>query len=243
MFPFISTGDFSVTIRNISKDKYSATAVKRSVKNFLKALIEGLPEDATVLESVLEWRVVKEAELTASESAEGTLVTEGTAEWVINRRFLPAGIYQVKFTASFQVGDAAFSRTLLGFDYGFIEVIAGPLRAVIDGGSIVRWGSNETVNVNGSLSYDENIGPGNHTGLNFTWSCLDPAENVSVSFDCYGAFLLGNDNSPVIRIDTRRLIVGKTYLLRLSLSKDTRCSSTEMSFEIAAGEILPVTLR
>ena len=228
-----------MTIRNISKNKYHATSVKRSVKSVQEALIEGLPEGVTLLESVLEWRLVSEAELAASESADGTLVSQGTAEWVINRRSVPAGIYQVKFAASITIGDPAFPQTLKAFDYGFIQVIAAPLRAIIDGGSSVRWGSTETVIVDGSLSYDGDIGPGNHTGLNFTWSCRETVRNASFS----NAFLMENVTSTTIGISTSQLAVGKKYVLRLTVSKDVRSSSAEISFEIAAGEIPQVTLR
>lgn len=192
---------------------------------------------------MLEWRLVSEAELAASESAEGTLVSQGTAEWVLNRRSVPAGIYQVKFAASITIGDPAFPQTLKAFDYGFIQVIAAPLRAIIDGGSSVRWGSTETVIVDGSLSYNGDIGPGNRTGLNFTWSCRETVQNASLSNDCFGAFVMENVTSATIGISTRQLAVGKKYILRLTVSKDVRSSSAEISFEIAAGEIPRVTLR
>ena len=89
-----------MTIRNISKDKYHATPVSRSVKKVQEAVIQGLNEDLTVLKSTFEWSVVSEMELAASESALGTLVSQGTTEWTINRRSIPAGIYQVKFNAT-----------------------------------------------------------------------------------------------------------------------------------------------
>lgn len=237
-----STGDFSVTIRDISKDKYRATVVKRAVKSIHEAIIEGLPEDATVLESVLDWRLVSEADLAASESPEGILVSQGTAEWVINRRSIPAGIYQVKFNASITVGGPGSPQTLTAFDFGFIRVVTAPVRAIIDGGSSVRWGTTETVTVDGSLSYDADLGPGNHTGLIFTWSCRDSAENSSMSNDCFGAFLAGG-NAIVVNIDPSVLSIGKTYVLRLNVSKDERSAATEMLFEIADGEMPQVTLR
>ncbi|KAJ7330784.1 hypothetical protein OS493_021715 [Desmophyllum pertusum] len=237
----LSTGDFSVTIRNISKDKYHATPVERSVKSVQEAIIEGLTDDVTVLTSTLEWRIVSESELAASESAEGTLVSQGTAEWTIYRRSIPAGIYQVKFNALFTVGDPALPRTLKAFDYGFIKSIPAPVRAIIDGGSSVRWGSKEIVTVDGSLSYDVDIGPGNHTGLNFTWSCLE--SNASMSNNCFGSFVGEQNVSTTTSIDPNLLEVGKTYHLRLTVSKDERRSSAEMSFEIAAGEVPQVTLR
>ena len=232
-----------MTIRNVSKDKYRPTLVKRSIKNAQEALIEGLPESAIVLKSALEWRLVSEAELASSESAEGTLVSQGTAEWIIGKRSVVAGIYQVKFTASITIGDPSALRILQAFDYGFIESIAGPVRAIIDGGSSVRWGSLETVTVDGSLSYDGDIGPGTHTGLNFTWSCADFVMNTSMSYDCFGAFAIQNVNATAIKIDTKKLGVGKTYVLILAVIKDKRSAFARMSFEIAAGEIPQVTLR
>ena len=232
-----------MSIRNISKDKYQATPVKRSVKSVLTAKIEGL-ENFNIIDSVLEWRLVSEVELDASETAEGTLKSQGTNEWTINRRSIPAGVYQVKFAASYKVGDPAFYQTLNAFDYGFIEVTAAPLRALIDGGSGVRWGSVQTVTVDGSLSYDGDVGPGSYTGLTFTWSCRDQKENVTLSHDCFGSFVsLENDNSTAISIDPSHLEIGKTYILRLTVSKDVRSSINEMSFEIVVGEIPQVSLR
>ena len=232
-----------MSIGGISRDKYNATAVKRAVKSIQEALIEGLPEGVAVLESVLEWRLVSETELEASESTEGSIVSQGTAEWTINRRSIPAGIYQVKFTASITVDDPSSPRTLKAFDYGFIKSIPGPVLAIIDGGSSVRWGSTETVTVDGSLSYDGDIGPGIHIGLNFTWSCMDSLHNSSTSYNCFGAFTNENTNSTAISIDTYQLVIGKTYVLRLTLSKDERNSFAEMKFKIAAGEIPQVTMR
>ena len=231
-----------MTIRNVSKDKYHAAVVKRSVKSVQEAIIQGLPNDVAVLTSTLEWRAISETELATSQSAEGKLVSEGTAEWTINKRSIAAGIYQVKFTASFTVGDPAFPQILKAFDYGFIEVIAAPVRAIINGGSSVRWGSTENVTVDGSLSYDGDIGPGNHSGLNFEWSCFDI--NASISNDCFGAFVGQQDAiSTTISIDPSLLTVRKTYTLRLNVSKDVRSSFDEMAFEIAAEEVPQVTLR
>lgn len=233
-----------MTIRNISKDKYHATVVMRSSKSVQEATIQGLHSDVAVLSSNLEWRIISEAELDASESAEGTLVSKGTTEWTITRRSIPAGIYQVKFNASYTIGDPAFPQMLTAFDFGFIEVIRAPVRAIIDGGSSVRWGSNEIVTVDGSLSYDEDIGPGNHTGLYFSWSCLDEDDNATVSHDCFDSFVGDvSTMSSAITINPGKLEVNKSYVLRLTVAKDDRCSFAEMAFEIAAGEVPQVTLR
>lgn len=183
-------------------------------------------------------------ELDASGTAEGILKSQGTNEWTIKRRSIPPGVYQIKFTASYKVGNPASLQSLNAFDYGFIEVIAAPLRAIIDGGSSVRWGSVQTVTVDGSLSYDGDVGPGNYTGLTFTWSCHDQKENFTLSHDCFGSFVhQENNNFTAVGIDPSQLEIGKTYILRLTVYKDKRRSFTEMSFEIAAGEIPQVSLR
>ena len=236
-----SSGDFSVTIKNISKDKYHATPVQRSVKSVQEALIQGLNKDLTVLTSTFEWIVVSEMELASSESASGTKVSQGTTEWTINKRSIPAGIYQVKFNATLAVGDPASPKILSAFDYGFIEVIPAPVRAILDGGSSVRWGSKQNVTVNGSLSYDADIGPGIHTGLNFSWSCRS---DTSVSNTCFGSFQNKGDlNYRSISIDTSKLEINRTFSLRMTVSKDVRSSYAEISFEIAEGEVPQVTLR
>lgn len=236
-------GDFSVAIRNISKDKYKATVIKRSEKSVYQANIAGLRDDVSILESIMEWRLISERELELSESPNGTLVSQGTTQWTIKRRSILAGIYQVKFTASITIGDLDASQILTAFDYGFLEVVKGPVRAIIDGGSKVRWSSSKAVTVDGSLSYDADIGPGNHTGVNFTWSCYDPVKNFSFSNDCFGSFV-GESNLTAVRIDPKRLTFGnKTYVLRLTVSKDDRSDFAEMSFEIAANEIPQISLR
>ncbi|XP_078351521.1 polycystin family receptor for egg jelly-like isoform X1 [Oculina patagonica] len=237
-------GDFPVTIGDMSKDRYHATPVERSTKRLHRANIEGLPEGVIVLESVLEWRLVSKMELLSS--AEGTLVSEGTEEWTINRRSIPVGIYQVKFMALFTIYDSAFPRYLHAFDYDFIEITAAPIRVIIDGGGKVRWGSNENVTVNGSLSYDRNIGPGDPTGLNFTWSCRDSAANASMimeSVECIHSLVEEANVTSSVNIRTSQLEAGKTYVLRLTVTKDERSSFAEMSFELVDGKIPHVFLR
>ena len=56
---------------------------------------------------------------------------------------------------------------------------------IIGGESSERLGSKQNVTVNASLSYDANVGPGIHTGLNFTWSYRS---DTSLSNTCFGSF-------------------------------------------------------
>ena len=234
-----------MTIRDISKDINHPTIVKRAVKNSLEAAIAGLPSDVRILESTLAWSAITEIDLTTlKEAAVGIIMSQGNSQWTINRRSIPAGIFLVKFTATYTVGDPASPETLKAFNYGFIKVISAPVRAVIDGGSSVRWGSVGIVSVDGSLSYDEDIGLGNHTGLNFIWSCLDSEDNDSVSHNCFSSFHgVVNSMSTTISIDPGQLETGKTYVLRLNVSKAERSSLAEMSFQIIDGEIPHVALR
>lgn len=231
-----------MTIRSISKDKSNATRVDRAKAMIQEAYVQGLPQRTSVLSSTLEWRLVSEAELVASKSLDGTLMSEGTTEWIISKRSVPGGIHLVKFIVSVTIGNPAAPSTLQAFDYGFIESIRGPLQAIIDGGSSVRWGSTENVTVDGSLSYDGDIGPGTHNGVNFFWSCTDIV-NFSISYDCFGAFVFDNVNATTMKIATSQLVIGKSYVLELEVSKDKRKASTNMSFEIAAGKVPQVTLR
>ncbi|XP_078351512.1 polycystin family receptor for egg jelly-like [Oculina patagonica] len=241
-------GNFSVTIKGISRDKYHPNIVKRTVRSTLQATIAGLPGDVRILKSVLEWSVISEMELeTLTESAVGVVMSRGKTEWTIKRRSVPTGFYLVKFTAAYTVGDPKSPQTLTSFNYGFIKFLPAPVKAVIDGGSSVRWGSVGIATVDGSLSYDEDIGPGNRTGLSFIWSCLDPEENDSVSDDCFGSFY-GVPVVPYyiptsISIDPGQLEINKTYVLRLNVTKGERSSHTEISFEIVSGDIPQVALR
>ena len=61
---------------------------------------------------------------------------------------------------------------------------------------------------------------------------------------CFGSFVGEvNTMSSTITIDPGKLDLNKSYVLRLTVSKDARNSFAEMSFEIASGEVPQVTLR
>ena len=232
-----------MTLRNISKNKYRATSVERSTKRILEAAIERLPKDVTLLESVVQWRLLNDIELAFSELPDGTLVSYGTNEWTIHRRSIPAGIYHVKFSALFTIRKSGFLRKLNAFDYGFIQIVSAPIRVIIEGGSSVRWGSKENVTVDGTLTYDRDVGPGDLTGLNFTWSCYNSEANTSLTNKCFYSFVVEANVTSSANIDTSRLEVGDIYVMRLTVSKNERNSSTEMSFEIVDGKIPHIALR
>lgn len=126
-------------------------------------------------------------------------------------------------------------------DYGFIKVIKAPLFAVIYGGTTVRWGSEVTSSVNGSFSYDGDIGLGSSSGLLFSWSCRR-SDEIDFSSDCYSSFTDGA-NSAVVTINIARLKVKETYMLRLTVSADGRSSFAQMNIEVESGDLPLVFLR
>ena len=232
-------GTISATIQNISKEINNPTIVDRSVKYEKVATVKSPSDDLIVLATKLEWRLRQAEEFDGIEA----IVAQGTTWWSINRRSIPAGLYIVYFNASYQVETSGISDTkvLEASDYGFIKVIKAPLFAVIYGGSTVRWGSQVTSSVNGSFSYDGDIGPGSKRGLQFSWSCRR-SDETAFSSDCYSSFTDGA-NSAVVTIDAARLQVKETYELRLTVSADERTSYAQMNIEVESGDLPLVFLR
>ena len=206
--------------------------------------VKSPPDDLIVLNTTFEWRL-KHAE---DSDAEETIVAQGTTWWTINRRSIPIGIYRVYFSASYET-KTSFSElsgssdieVLEASDYGFIKVIKAPLFAVIYGGTTVRWGSEVTSSVNGSFSYDGDIGFGSNSGLLFSWSCRR-SDEIDFSSDCYSSFTDGA-NSAVVAIKVARLKVKETYVLRLTVSADGRSSFAQMNIEVESGDLPLVFLR
>lgn len=208
------------------------------------ATVKGPPDDVFVLDTKFEWRL-KHME---DSDGEETVVAQGTTWWTINRRSIPVGIYQVYFNASYivettfpELSGSSDTEVLEASDYGFIKVIKAPLFAVIDGGTSVRWGSQVTSSVNGSLSYDGDIGLGSNSGLQFSWSCRR-SDGIDFSSDCHTSFTDGA-NSAVVTINAGRLQVKETYVLRLTVSADDRNSFAQMYIEVESGDLPLVVLR
>lgn len=55
--------------------------------------------------------------------------------------------------------------------FGYIEVTSTNLVANISGATQASQGFNELLTLNGTLSHDPDVGPGDYTGLEFTWLC------------------------------------------------------------------------
>lgn len=229
-------GALSATIVNISKEINSPTIIDRSVKYEKGVIIERPPDNMTVLESKLEWLIEQKDEFQVAE-----VVAQGTTIWTINRRSIPVGIYQINFTASYTVETSSGNEVLEATDYGYIKVIKAPLFAVVDAGTSVLWGLKVVSSVNGSMSYDGDVGLESNEGLQFSWYCRR-SDEIDFSSDCYSSFIDGS-TSPVVTIDPIRLHVKETYVLRLTVSADDRSSSAEMDINTESGELPLLFLR
>ncbi|XP_078352356.1 uncharacterized protein LOC144637066 [Oculina patagonica] len=152
-----NSGGISATIMNISKEINNPTIIDRSVKYEKAVTVKGPPDDVFVLKTKLEWRLEQKNDSSSSQLAEGTVVAQETTLWTINRRSIPVGIYKISINVSYTMDN---NEVLEASDYGFIKVVKAPLVAVIDGGTSVRWGSKVISSVNGSLSYDGDVGVG-----------------------------------------------------------------------------------
>lgn len=60
--------------------------------------------------------------------------------------------------------------------FGYIEVTSTMLVANISGASRASQGLNKKLTLNGSKSYDPDVGQGVYTGMNFTWLCRKESE-------------------------------------------------------------------
>ena len=237
-------GSISATIVNISREINNPTIIDRSVKYEKTVIVKGPPDGVTVWESKLEWRLKHK-----NESTGGTVVAEETTFWTINRRSIPIGNYQIKFTVSYSVEtnpselSARSHRNVLeASDYGFIKVVKAPLFAVIDGGTSVRWGSQVISSVNGALSYDGDVGLESNDGLHFGWSCRR-SDKIDFSSDCYSSFINGTKDA-VVTINASRLQMKETYVLRLIVcAADDRSSFAEMKITVESGELPLLFLR
>ena len=109
------------------------------------------------------------------------------------------------------------------------------LVAIIFGGNEIFREENEVVVLNGSLSYDPDVGPGNLTDMNFTWFIGYTNENYTGNRSPSMVFLrdlnetnvhyFGEDLGLAIMLNTSSLLGNKSYAIKLVVSKDSRSSS------------------
>ena len=69
--------------------------------------------------------------------------------WYLYARTLPYGLYFLQFTAK-----SSDNPRQIGYDYGFLEIVEGPLYAYISQGSYAVYIENRSMTLDGSDSYD-----------------------------------------------------------------------------------------
>lgn len=120
------------------------------------------------------------------------------------------------------------------------------LIAVIYGGAEVIRGHNEDITMNASLSYDPDVGLGNHSGMNFTWHYGEITGNYSGlqtatkdSFTGVNESTIrysGNDSGIEITFNTAQMSRDKIYVVKLVVTKDYRISSAYQIIHLVKGD-------
>ena len=177
-----------------------------------------------------------------------TLLNTKNTEWNIPRRQLAYGRYFVDFIVSLSDHPSISNRTL-----GFFNIIKSPLKADILGGNKVTRGAGNSVTLNGFLSSDPDVEPGDHTAMLFTWLCKNknevfptelidriPVVTVSSGPGSGGCFGTGvgklSTNGITATIDTRMMGVGESYDVMLIITKDDRMHFFNQEIEIVSGD-------
>ena len=177
---------------------------------------------------------------------ETTLNVTGT-QWNLPKRTLDYGAYYVDFRAAFTSNPKMFGSTL-----GFFTIEKSPLRAKISGGNTVTRGKGKTITLNGSLSQDPDVEPGNISSMNFTWLCKKRNEsfpNLSVPIPIVsftpgpgqggGCFGTGvgrlSSNTAVVNLPKGAMNVNEFYDIKLRVQKDTRYGDFVQEIKIVNG--------
>ena len=123
------------------------------------------------------------------------------------------------------------------------------LVAIIDGGVDVVRGVDQHFILNASLSYDPDVGPGNHTGISFTWhlgTIKGNSSNNKAFFDTlkdtsidYEKIVHGKN----ITVNTTSFNVNKTYVAILVVAKGYCNASVFQIIRIVKGSPPQVSQR
>ena len=184
-----------------------------------------------------------------------TTLLDGTGtQWNLAKRTLDYGTYYVDFKAAFASNLKMFRST-----QGFFTIVKSPLRAKISGGNTVTRGKGKTITLNGSLSQDPDVEPGNITSMKFTWLCKKPNESFpNLSFPipvvsltagpgqgggCFGTGVGRlSSNTAVVNLSTIAMNVGEFYDIKLIVQKDTRYDDFVQEIKIVNGNPPEVTI-
>lgn len=159
--------------------------------------------------------------------------TVGDVVHTIRAQSLSYGLYYYKVTGNIErhAGTAANS-------FGFIAVTSTALVVNITGQMRASQGINKILALNGSQSYDPDVGKGDYTGINFTWLCRRAEEefpNDTSSLPmllpgsqedlggCYGGGLgkiKPRTEAPyILDLDVDKMKGNQNYIIKLVMTK------------------------
>ena len=176
-------------------------------------------------------------------------------EWNLPRRQLDYGRYFVDLRVAIASRPLVTSSAL-----GFFMITKSPLVADILGGNKVTRGKGNVITLDGSASSDPDVGPGNHSSMQFTWLCKKQHESfpggslsslpvVTLlsgpgSGGCFGTGVGKlSSSAKVAQLDTSQMVVGESYDIKLVVIKDDRGDDFVQEIEIVSGDPPEVTMR
>ena len=177
------------------------------------------------------------------------------AEWNLQKRQLDYGKYFVTVKVAFTSQPRITSTAL-----GFFDIIKSPLTADISGGNKVTRGKQSAITLDGSLSKDPDVEPGDHSSMQFIWLCkrrqetfpTDPIASFPVitpssgpgSGGCFGTGVGKLSSSDIkVTLETGAMMVGELYDVKLIVKKDDREDEFLQEIEIVSGDPPDVAIR
>ena len=184
-----------------------------------------------------------------------TLLDSKNTEWNLRKRQLEYGQYFLDFKAAFASHPRAFGSAL-----GFFNITKSPLIVEISGGNKVTRGKGSVITLDGSPSRDPDVEPDDHSSMNFTWLCKKRDETFPKSSrasipvvtpssgpgngGCFGTGVGKLSSSDIkVNLETTVMSVGKSYDVKLILTKDDRENYFVQEIEIVIGDPPQITIR
>ena len=125
--------------------------------------VYGTMKDCMVASGTLiEWRLKN---LNSSYNT-STVVSSGKDYWTIEEGSLEPSLYSLEYRAVLSSAGNVSSSS-----FGYLRVENSKLVAEIAGGTFVSLGYGMPITLDGSGSYDPDVGKGLYTGMVFTWLC------------------------------------------------------------------------
>lgn len=182
-----------------------------------------------------------------------TLVKRDSLTWSAPAGSLAAGLKLIEFEVSLS------SSTAVRRDLAFIKVEEPSLVALINGGSESLVSSIGQINISADDSFDPGIGENRHSGMSFSWICLNGGQLLPHSTKGNSTVLVPSEsskkNASTCTNGTMSNTRGKTavlrprrdghriYFIKLLVKKDKRQSEFLRTVYAVPRDILNVQIR